>query len=325
MHIEYLYYFRDFSKNLSISKTAAQYYMTPQGISRAIHQLEKDFGVKLTSYQNNEISLTPAGMELRDQLDGFLEGFEYVKGSLMGYRLAELGARAGSDRKSVNIQVTPCVSMYVSPLLDLQKPGLFDFDVRIIESELNNIAPTVVPDGDAGALFITSIPATAKYRDLIDELCAEQNLVYERLFTSPLVMLTSVFSPLAKKASITPEEVRGYPVARYQDTVLGDALDDFILADSVKTISNATSVLNAQILQGHAIAFAPKLVEVGDAFLPGKVTTVPTEGFFDTEFGLLLHSFPDQPEGVRETVAYLRRKLEEEDAGGRYAGTFSLA
>lgn len=26
MHIEYLYYFRDFSKSLSISKTAAEYY-----------------------------------------------------------------------------------------------------------------------------------------------------------------------------------------------------------------------------------------------------------------------------------------------------------
>ena len=27
MHIEYLYYFRDFSKSLSISKTAAEYYI----------------------------------------------------------------------------------------------------------------------------------------------------------------------------------------------------------------------------------------------------------------------------------------------------------
>ena len=37
MHVEYLYYFKDFSQTLSISKTAANYYMTPQGLSRAIH------------------------------------------------------------------------------------------------------------------------------------------------------------------------------------------------------------------------------------------------------------------------------------------------
>ena len=35
MHIEYLYYFKDFSRTLSISKTAAHYFMTPQGLSRA--------------------------------------------------------------------------------------------------------------------------------------------------------------------------------------------------------------------------------------------------------------------------------------------------
>ena len=61
MHIEYLYYFKDFSRTLSISKTAAHYFMTPQGLSRALHQLEKDFGVTLMTYQNNLISLTPAG------------------------------------------------------------------------------------------------------------------------------------------------------------------------------------------------------------------------------------------------------------------------
>ena len=86
MHIEYLYYFRAFSQNMSISKTAARYYMTPQGVSRAIHQLEKDFGVKLTLYQNNAISLTPAGIELSKRLEGFLGEFERVKGSL-----AEIG------------------------------------------------------------------------------------------------------------------------------------------------------------------------------------------------------------------------------------------
>ena len=65
MHIEYLYYFKDFSRTLSISKTAAHYFMTPQGLSRALHQLEKDFGVTLMTYQNNLISLTPAGTTRR--------------------------------------------------------------------------------------------------------------------------------------------------------------------------------------------------------------------------------------------------------------------
>ena len=73
MHIEYLYYFKDFSRTLSISKTAAHYFMTPQGLSRALHQLEKDFGVTLMTYQNNLISLTPAGEELSRRIDAIVE------------------------------------------------------------------------------------------------------------------------------------------------------------------------------------------------------------------------------------------------------------
>ena len=69
MHIEYLYYFRDFSKSLSISKTAAEYYMTPQGLSRALHQLEKDFGITLMAYNNNAVTLTPAGKELAERVE----------------------------------------------------------------------------------------------------------------------------------------------------------------------------------------------------------------------------------------------------------------
>lgn len=91
MHVEYLYYFKDFSQTLSISKTAANYYMTPQGLSRAIHQLEKDFGVTLTSYQNNVISLTPAGVELSQHVDDIISQFEEARGALAGYRLAEMG------------------------------------------------------------------------------------------------------------------------------------------------------------------------------------------------------------------------------------------
>lgn len=325
MHIEYLYYFRDFAQNMSISKTAAQYYMTPQGISRAIHQLEKDFGVKLTSYQNNEISLTPAGAELSAQLEGFLDQFEHVKGSLVGYRLAEINSTSDKDRKAVSISVTPCVSMYVSPLLDVQKPGLFDFDVKFKEADIYNIVPSMTSAVDEDSFCITSIPSTEKFHDLMEEMCEKNSLVYEPLFMAPLVLLVSVYSPLAKKKVVAPKDLRGYSVARYQDTVLGDALDDFVLEDDIKTITNATPVINTRIMEDQAISFAPKLVEAGSSFLPDKITTVPTEGFFVTEFGVLLDDLACQSSRVREVIAYLRSKLEREAERGRFAGTFTLA
>ena len=106
MHIEYLYYFKDFSRTLSISKTAAHYFMTPQGLSRALHQLEKDFGVTLMTYQNNLISLTPAGEELSRRIDAIVELYDEAKGSLTEYKLADMAPSKGL----VRITVTSCVS-----------------------------------------------------------------------------------------------------------------------------------------------------------------------------------------------------------------------
>lgn len=324
MHIEYLYYFRAFSQNMSISKTAARYYMTPQGVSRSIHQLEKDFGVKLTLYQNNAISLTPAGIELSKRLEGFLGEFERVKGSLAGYRLAEVNASSARNRKVVTISVTPCVSMYVSALFNIQKVGLFEFDIRLKETSIASIVPAMDESLDEDSFSIISIPTTEKYRGILREMCEKASLAYTPLFVSPLVVMVSEFSPLAQHAAITPEDARGHSVARYQDTVLGDALDDFILEGDVKTVTNATPVINERIIQDQAISFAPKLVESGDSFLPGTITTVPTEGFFGTEFGMLLTEPARMSPCVKKIVAYLRDRLETEAIQGRFAGTFKL-
>ena len=123
MHIEYLYYFRDFSKSLSISKTAAEYYMAPQGLSRALHQLEKDFGITLMAYNNNAVTLTPAGKELAELVEGIIAQYDDARGALTKYKLSEIAPSQGI----VRVTVTSCVSRYLLTLLGLQRPGLFTY------------------------------------------------------------------------------------------------------------------------------------------------------------------------------------------------------
>lgn len=321
MHVEYLYYFKDFSQTLSISKTAANYYMTPQGLSRAIHQLEKDFGVTLTSYQNNVISLTPAGVELSQHVDDIISQFEEARGALAGYRLAEMGG--GLDCEAVRITATSCVSQYVAALLDIQKPGLFPFTVKFKESNIYRVVPHIVSKNGEEAFGFVSIPSMDKYRELIDDMIESHDMTYRPLFVSPLVATVSVYSPLAKKKVITPADVERCSVARFQDAVLGDALDDFVREDSVKTVTNAAPIVYMRIVEDQAVGFAPKLVE-GAHTLPEKVCTVATADFFDTEFGLLIGSGMLESERVRQVISYIEEKLRKESAGARFAGTYEV-
>lgn len=322
MHVEYLYYFKDFSQTLSISKTASNYYMTPQGLSRAIHQLEKDFGVTLTSYQNNVISLTPAGHALSERIDEIILHVEEAKGVLAGYRLAALGS--GSRRDSVRITASPCVSQYLTPLIDIQKPGLFDFEVKLREASLHRIAPRLESKDGEGSLGLISIPTTVGCRDLLAHLIAEYGMVYERLFVSPLVALVSSYSALAKEKVIKPEDLESSSIARYQDTVLGDALDDFIKDDQVKTITNASFVIWARIIEDQAVGFAPKLID-GIGVLPSKIVTVPTEGFFNTEFGFMYREADGESPHVLNVMEYVRDKVKAESKRSRYGDLFTLA
>lgn len=321
MHVEYLYYFKDFSQTLSISKTAANYYMTPQGLSRAIHQLEKDFGVTLTSYQNNAISLTPAGVELSQHVDDIINQFEEARGALAGYRLAEMGG--GLDCEAVRITATSCVSQYVAALLDMQKPGLFPFAVKFKESNIYRVVPQIVSKSGEEAFGFVSIPSMAKYRDLIDDITESHNMEYQPLFVSPLVATVSVYSPLAKKKIITPRDVDGCSVARFQDAVLGDALDDFVREDSVKTVTNAAPIIYTRIIEDQAVGFAPKIVE-GARILPEKMCTVDTSDFFDTEFGLLASSGVLESQRVRQVIDYIKERLLKESSSTRFTGTYEV-
>ena len=223
----------------------------------------------------------------------------------------------------VRITVTSCVSQYLISLLNLQRPGQFPFEVKLNESNLYRIVPHILSRDQEESFGIISRPMTEKYRSYVDELVEDGGMVYEPLFTSPLVAMVSSFSPLARRDAVRPRDVDPYPVARYKDTVLGDALDDYILEDNVKTVTNAGAIIFVQIMEHQAVGFAPKLVE-GLRTLPDRVVTKPTEGFFSTEFGLLSTPENRSREHVDAVIRYIRKTVAEKNLQPRYLDTYEL-
>ncbi|MEE0435720.1 MAG: LysR family transcriptional regulator [Peptococcaceae bacterium] len=61
MRLEQLQYFVSIAKNHSISKTSMEYYTTHQNISKAIRQLENEFGVTFFTRSVKGMTLTPEG------------------------------------------------------------------------------------------------------------------------------------------------------------------------------------------------------------------------------------------------------------------------
>ena len=61
MELRQLEYFVEFCKDLNFSKTAKRLYITPQGLSKAIHALEDDLQIPLTTSVNGRLKLTVYG------------------------------------------------------------------------------------------------------------------------------------------------------------------------------------------------------------------------------------------------------------------------
>lgn len=66
MNIEYLHYFLDVAKTKSIAQAAKLNFISSQGMSRAMGELEKELGCQLFIRYSNKLSLSPAGEGLVD-------------------------------------------------------------------------------------------------------------------------------------------------------------------------------------------------------------------------------------------------------------------
>lgn len=63
----------------SFAEVARKYFVTPQAVSKAIKQLEKELKVPLFTKEGNNMIATPAGKDLADRSYGLIKEFEILK------------------------------------------------------------------------------------------------------------------------------------------------------------------------------------------------------------------------------------------------------
>ncbi len=79
MELKQLEYFVEFSKDLNFSKTAKRFFITPQGLSKAIHLLEDELQIPLITNLKGRIGLTTYGEYLAKRGTGIIGSIETLK------------------------------------------------------------------------------------------------------------------------------------------------------------------------------------------------------------------------------------------------------
>lgn len=75
MNIEYLHYFLDVAKTKSITKAAKLNFISPQGMSRAMGEFEKELGCDLLIRHSNKLEVSPVGKSLVPTVERIVDAY----------------------------------------------------------------------------------------------------------------------------------------------------------------------------------------------------------------------------------------------------------
>lgn len=328
MRIEHLEYLASFAETGSVSEAARAHFMTEQGMSRALRQLEREVGVPLFVKSGKSLKLTEAGKALVDGAQRISNEYRLVQDRLDLF--ADASVRG---RRVIDLYVTPLVGLCVMPLLNLQSPRQFGFAVNVYETNLDDLTETVRAIRDGLALSIVSAPPGMRTGGIIDQL-KNEGLVYHDILESEVIALVSSSSPLARGSGLNIRQFigdEGSPlgIACLNDRAVIDPLLDVVRRENLRLVTNNLKLIKRQVRSGQVVLFLPDLAQasmhMGNGIVDASIDAGDL-GVPSVRFGLV--TGPDGGGEETRTISdYVTETLsafiaqQDEDARSRLIGS----
>lgn len=279
-HLEYLVYF---AHAKSVTATASHFYMTKQGMNKALHQLESDSGYVLFENGSSGLRLTKAGEE-------FVLRAEAIVGDMNDLRDAmRIFASHDTDLpgSAVIVSATPAAMRYLLPQLNLQNPGMFPFEIYLREMSQREIAEMLTLRRSERILGLLTFPAMDCYWEEFEETLQEGDLIYDELGTSDVYALVSTSSMLSHLDEFDiHRDLAGQKVGYLSDEMLRDALDDYVRDEDIRTVTGNIDLLDEQIVTNRLITFAPS-PRLLAKHPPRGIAAIPCSNDIRVRFGLV--------------------------------------
>lgn len=205
MRLEDLRYLVQIADSGSISQAAEVCYITQQGLSRIISNLEKELGVPLFHRSGNRIRLTGIGelvVARARELDGTYQ-------RMLNDINRECSSQAGLPPVDYHIYTTQLISATILPrilsALNLRYPGIH---LDIVELTPPEIADEV--DFTENSVGIISMATFHENKSL---RLNSGELVFDHYFQDDLMLGVAEHSSLSDRTSISTEELASIPLA----------------------------------------------------------------------------------------------------------------
>lgn len=183
--------FLTLAEELHFGRTAERLYISPPRVSQSIAKQEKRIGAPLFERTSRKVTLTPLGIQLRDDLEA---GYRRI---LHGVEAATNSALGGPD--TVTFGVMGPMWQDLAPMTAVFRSRFPQIDFRVHEIRIDDpFTPIRNGDVDVALLWLP-----------VDE---PDLRVATTAFTEPIVLMVSPTHDLASRASVSLEELSGYDV-----------------------------------------------------------------------------------------------------------------
>ena len=187
----------------SLNEAAKKLFISQPSLSAAIHALEEEIGIELFIRSKTGITLTPSGMEF----------IGYARQVVEQYELLDAKYISKSDVKkkfSVSMQhYTFAVDTFVKLV---EQFGLDEYEFEVNETKTHEILENVKNyRSEIGVLYINDFN-----QSILTRLFDEYGLEFHELFECSIYVYMSKSNPLAKKKSVSLEDLSEYPCLAFQ-------------------------------------------------------------------------------------------------------------
>lgn len=220
MRMDQIHHFLSVAQTHSATQSAAQLHISPQGLSRSIASLEKEYGIVLFTRTNLGMTLTDEGRQFAEYAEALWSAYSEFEQSV-----AKLSNDIDQDcESSIQLLASPIVTIgYLLPVILQEFSGSFpSLHVDILELNSFEMAETALrlsPEELNHTVMLATIP---EYR--IDSYLPADRFVLKSLVEFSMYARMAESHPLATRRYVTKAELSHEKVACFNEPVIEEVV-----------------------------------------------------------------------------------------------------
>lgn len=206
MRIQQLQYIIKIAETGSMNEASKQLFITQPSLSNAVRDLEKEMSIEIFHRHPKGITLTKDGMEFLSYARQVVEQTELLEERYKNPTIKRELFSVSSQHYAF------VVNAFVSLL---KKTDMADYELFLRETRTWEIIDDVKNfRSEIGVLFLNSFN-----RDVLLKMFEDNHLKYTHLFTARPHVFVSKSNPLAKKETVTLEDLTDFPYLSYEQGI----------------------------------------------------------------------------------------------------------